>query len=62
MVNALKKIKNFALDIVLDIACRDHNVVNNLINFVLGVIGVRERLGWLLAVVVELQGVQDANN
>jgi hypothetical protein len=35
MVNALKKIKNVALDLILDIACLDINIMDNIIKWVL---------------------------
>ena len=56
MINCLKKIKNIALDIVLDVACRDDNVVNNVVKWVLAVLGQRVRIGWMVAVAVEFVG------
>jgi hypothetical protein len=50
MVNALKKVKNVDLDIVLDIACRTDDVVSNVVNWVLVVVGPKHRMGWMLAV------------
>jgi hypothetical protein len=35
MVNSLKKIKNVALDLILDIACLDVNIMDNIIKWVL---------------------------
>jgi hypothetical protein len=46
----LKKIKNVALDVVLDIACKDGNTMENIIKWALATIAPGKRLGWLCAV------------
>lgn len=56
MINSLKKIKNVALDIVLDVGCSGDDIVGNVVKWVVGVLGVRERVGWMLAVVLEFCG------
>lgn len=53
MVNALKKIKNVALDIILDIACASHNTLNNIIRWVLSTLEPKKSLGWLLSIVFD---------
>lgn len=35
MVNSLKKIRNIALDLVLDVACSDANTLENIIKWVM---------------------------
>lgn len=56
MVNALKKIKNIALDIILDIACIDHNILENIIKWVLATLEPNKRLGWLLSIAFDYEG------
>ncbi len=53
MVNSLKKIKNVALDLILDIACLDVNIMDNIIKWVLVTLQPKQRMGWLLAVIFQ---------
>ena len=53
MVNSLKKIKNVALDLILDIACLDVNIMDNIIKWVLVMLQPKQRIGWLLAVMFQ---------
>jgi hypothetical protein len=56
MVNTLKKIKNVALDLVLDVACSNGNTLLNIIKWVLATISPNKRIGWLLALAMEYNG------
>lgn len=56
MINALKKIKNVALDLILDIACSDTNTLENIVKWVLAILGPKQRIGWLLAVMFDYLG------
>ena len=50
MVQALKKTRNVALDIVLDIACKKGDTIENIIKWTLTTLPPSKRVGWLLAV------------
>lgn len=56
MVNALKKIQNVALDIILDVACINHNILENIMKWVLATLNPSKRIGWLLAITLDYQG------
>jgi hypothetical protein len=53
MINSLKKIKNVALDLILDVACSDTNTLENIAKWVLAILEPKQRLGWLLAVLFD---------
>lgn len=53
MVNSLKKIRNVALDIILDIACSPGNTIENIIKWALCILAPTQRIGWLLVISVE---------
>ena len=50
MVSALKKIRNVALDIILDIACSPGNAIENIVKWTLCILPPNQRIGWLLVV------------
>lgn len=56
MINALKKIKNVALDLILDIACSNSNTLDNIMKWVLATLEPKQRYGWLLAVMFDYVG------
>ena len=53
MVNALKNIRNIALDIILDIACSPGKSIENVIRWALCILPENQRMGWLLAVATD---------
>ena len=53
MVQALKKLRNVALDIVLDIACTPGSSLANIIKWGLSTLPPKKRIGWLLAITID---------
>lgn len=53
MVNSLKKIRNIALDLVLDVACSDANTLENIIKWVMATLQPKQRIGWLLSLLFD---------
>ena len=59
MVQALKKARNIALDIVLDIACKEGDSIHHIIKWALCILPPEKRLGWLLSIATDY--VKDNN-
>lgn len=53
MVNALKKIRNVALDIILDIACSPGHSIENVVRWAICILPPHQRVGWLLSIATD---------